>query len=136
MLTFWSHYSTSTLTVLFFIFNQSLSVIVSFPPGTKLFTTFQVESLDFSHFSRVITLHCAAQQGVTLSEKSANKTSIKISHSVVTTENGFQALDTGHRMVTKGHETRDMIQVNYNSKKLLYFSPNCFLLVPSLPILS
>lgn len=80
-------------------------------------------------------MHYIAQQGVTLSEKSAIKTSIKISHSVVMVENGFQTLDIGNIMVTKGHETRDMIQVNYNTKKLLYFS-QLFLLVSSVPILS
>lgn len=80
-------------------------------------------------------MHYIAQQGVTLSEKSASKTSIKISHSVVMVENGFQTLDIGNIMVTKGHETRDMIQVNYNTKKLLYFS-QLFLLVSSVPILS
>lgn len=80
-------------------------------------------------------MHYIAQQGVTLSEKSAIKTSIKISHSVVMVENGFQTLDIGNIMVTKGHETRDMIQVNYNIKKLLYFS-QLFLLVSSVPILS
>lgn len=44
-------------------------------------------------------------------------------------ENGFQALDMGNRMVTKGHETRHMIQINYNSKKtsllLLRLIPSC-----------